>query len=144
METTTQTKRRLLWVGLQTILASVVGTLAVRAVALALLDIPPEFPPLAGPGPTVFFTVVGVFSGVVVFAVIRRFATQPIRLFRIVAAVALLVSLLPDLQLLNDAASSTFPGASVLAVGTLMVQHVVAAAIVVWMLTMWGSRRDAA
>ena len=62
METTTQTKRRLLWVGLQTILASVVGTLAVRAVALALLEIPPEFPPLAGPGPTVFFTVVGVFS----------------------------------------------------------------------------------
>ena len=64
MEITTQTKRNLLWVGLQTVLASVVGTLAVRAVALAVLGIPPEFPPLAGPGPTIFLTVVGVGVGV--------------------------------------------------------------------------------
>ncbi len=143
METTTQTKRRLLWVGLQTILASVVGTLAVRAVALAVLGIPPEFPPLAGPGPTIFLTVVGAGAGVGVFAEVRRSAAQPIRLFRIIAAGTLLVSFLPDLWMFTEAASGAFPGATVLAVGTLMAQHVVAAAIAVWMLTMRGSRRGA-
>ena len=138
MEITTQTKRNLLWIGLQTILASVVGTLAVRAVALAVLGIPPEFPPLAGPGPTIFLTVVGVGAGVGVFAEVRRSAAQPIRLFRIIAAGTLLVSFLPDLWMFTESASGAFPGATVLAVGTLMTQHIVAAAVVVWMLTMRG------
>ncbi len=69
-----------------------------------------------------------------VFGAVRRFASQPIRLFRIVAAVALLMSFLPDLWLLTDTASRTFPGATVQAVGTLMVPHIVAATTVVWML----------
>ncbi len=140
----TQTKQNLWWVGLRTILLSVVGTLGVWAVALAVLDIPAEFPPLASPGATIFLTVMGVGAGVGVFAEVRRSAAQPIRLFRIIAAVTLLVSFLPDLWMLTDAASSAFPGATVQAVSTLMVQHVVAAAIVVWMLTMRGSQRGAA
>ena len=78
-----------------------------------------------------------------VFAEVRRSAAQPIRLFRIIAAGTLLVSFLPDLWMFTEAASGAFPGATVLAVGTLMMQHIVAAAIVVWMLTMRGSRRGA-
>ena len=111
-----------------------------RAAAIAVLDIPAAFAPLADPGPTIFLTVVGVLGGVGVFVAVRRFASQPIRLFRIIAAAGLLVSFLPDVWLLTDAASDAFPGATVESVGTLMVQHVVAAAIVVWMLTMTGRR----
>ena len=74
-----------------------------------------------------------------VFAVVRRVASQPIRLFRIVATVALVLSFLPDVWLLTEAAGGTFPGATVSGVGVLMMQHVVAAAVVVWMLTMRAS-----
>ena len=128
------------WVGLQTIVAAVIAALVVRAAAITVLDIPTSFPPLADPGPTIFFTLVGVLGAVGVFAAVRRFASQPTRLFRSIATVALVVSFLPDLWLLTDAASEAFPGATPASVGTLMVQHVVAAAIVVWMLTMRGRR----
>ena len=126
------------WLGVQAIIGSVVETLAVRAAALAVLDGPAEFPPLMSPAPTIFFTVVGVMLGVAVFAVVRRVASWPIRLFRIVAAVGLVLSFLPNVWLLTDAAGRTFPGASISGVGTLMVQHVVVAAVVVWVLTMRG------
>ena len=124
------------WIGLQAIIGSVVAALVVRAAALAVLDVPSEFPPLIGPGPTIFLTVVGVILSVAVFAEMRRVASQPIRLFRIVAAVGLVLSFLPNVWLLTDAAGSTFPGATTSAVGTLMAQHVVVAAVIVWMLTM--------
>ena len=129
------------WVGLQTIVGAVIATLVVRAAAMAVLDIPAAFPPLAGSGPTIFLTVVGVLGGVGVFAAVCRWASQPIRLFRIIVGVALLVSFVPDILLLtNDA----FPGTTVTSVSTLMFQHLVAAAIVVWMLTMKGRRGRAA
>ena len=129
------------WVGLQTIVGAVIATLVVRAAAMAVLDIPAAFPPLVGSGPTIFLTVVGVLGGVGVFAAVCRWASQPIRLFRIIVALTLLVSFVPDILLLtNDA----FPGTTVTSVSTLMFQHLVAAAIVVWMLTMKGRRGRAA
>ena len=129
------------WVGLQTIVGAVIATLVVRAVAMAILDIPAAFPPLAGSGPILFFTVVSVLGGVGVFAAVCRVASKPIRLFRIIVAVALLVSFVPDILLLT---SDAFPGTTVASVSTLMFQHVVAAAIVAWMLTMKGRRERAA
>lgn len=127
--------------GLWTIIGSVVATLAVRAAALAVLDIPSDFAPLMTPAPTIFLTVVGVTLGGAVFAEMRHRASQPIRLFRVVAGVGLVLSFLPDVWLLTDAAGGTFPGATMSGVGTLMVQHVAAAAVVVWMLTIRGAAR---
>lgn len=128
----------MVWTGLQAIIGSVVAALAVRAAAQAALDIPSGFPPLMSPAPTIFLTVVGVMLAVAVFAELRRSASQPIRSFRIAAAVALVLSFLPDIWLLTDAAGSSFPGATIAGVGTLMVQHIVVAAVVVWLLTMRG------
>ena len=79
-----------------------------------------------------------MLGAVSVFVAVRRFAPQPIRLFHIIAVVALLLSFLPDVWLLTDAASDVFPGATGGSLGTLMVQHMAAAAIVVWMLTKKG------
>lgn len=45
-------------VWLRTILGAVAANLVLRAAALAVFDIPPEFEPLAVAGPTVFLTVV--------------------------------------------------------------------------------------
>jgi hypothetical protein len=91
-----------LWVrGLKALVGSIIATLAVRQAALATLDIPSDFPLLAEPGPTVFFTAVGTLGATVVFAVVRRRAGRPTVLFRRIALGVLLLSLLPDLLLLG-------------------------------------------
>jgi hypothetical protein len=123
--------RRLLWVGPLTIVAAVVANVIIRLLALALLPISPAFPPLQ-PAQPIFFTVIGVLGAAIVFAIVGRFARRPIRLFRIIALIALLISFLPDIGLL---ASNMMPGTSALSVGVLMLMHIVAFAISVGMLT---------
>ena len=117
-------------VWLRTILAAVAANLVVRAAALLVFDIPPEFEPLAMAVPTVFWTVVGVAAGLGVAVATNRRSEHPVPLFQRIVLVALLLSLLPDLWMFTDSGSQAFPGATVAAVTTLMVQHVVAAAIV--------------
>ena len=71
---------------------------------------------------TVLFTT----AAVAVFAAVAKLSIQPIRTYQIVAAVALVLSVFPDLMLLNE------PSATVGGVVSLMVLHAVAAAAVVW------------
>ncbi len=122
-------------VWLRTILGAVAANLVVRAAALAVFDIPPEFEPLAVAGPTAFLTVVGVGAGLGVAVAVDNRSERPVLLFRRIVMAALLVSLLPDFWLLTDSASEAFPGATVPAVLTLMAQHVAAAAVVLWSVT---------
>jgi len=114
---------------------ALVATLAVRWLSLAVLAIPPEFPPLNGAGPTIFFTTVGGVVAVGVYGLVRRFSSRPVPLFRKIAGVVLVFSFLPDLGLLSEGAAEAFPGATPAGVSVLMLQHVVAAAVIVWALT---------
>ena len=117
-------------VWLRTILAAVAANLVLRAAALLVFDIPPEFEPLATAGPTIFLTTVGVAVGLGVALAIDRGSGNPLPLFRRVVLWALLISLLPDLYMLTGSGGAAFPGATVPGVTTLMLQHVAAAAIV--------------
>jgi uncharacterized Fe-S cluster protein YjdI len=128
-------RKRLLLKGLTGLVGAIIATLAVRSVALAILDIPPEFLPLAGPGPTIFFTADAAIGAVVVFGVIRRYTERPEPLFRWIALAVLMVSFVPDLWLLSDSGVDAFPGATPTGVGVLMLMHAVAAAVIVWSLT---------
>ncbi len=130
------------WVGaVQALAGSIIATLAVFWAAVTTLSITSEFPPLASPGPTIFFTAVGALGAIGVFALLRRFTERPEYFFRRIAVAVLLVSFLPDLWLLSDA--DAFPGTSATAVAVLMVMHVVAAVVIVWFLTVGSSlRRD--
>ncbi len=133
------TRKNRLWVrGLKGLVASIIATLTVRWAAVATLDIPTEFPPLAGPAPTIFFTAVGALGATAVFGVVRRRAQRPEYLFRRIALGVLLLSFLADLALLGDGAAAAFPGATPTRVGVLMLMHVAAAAAIVWFLTVRG------
>jgi hypothetical protein len=114
--------------GLVGIVGAVIANLVVRALLFAALPLPDDFPPLQ-PGSLVAFTVVGTFLAAVVFAVIARLSSRPVSTFRIVAIVALVVSVLPNLALMANPASAPFPGGSALAFGALIVFHVVAAVV---------------
>ena len=122
--------RRLLWVGPLAVIASVAANVLLTMAAVRLFGLSSEFPPLAA-GAIAMFTAVGVVGAVVVFALVARFSSRPITLFRRIALAVLLLSLLPDVAMLF----SGEPGATPAAVVWLMMTHVVAAAISVALLT---------
>lgn len=113
--------RKLLWVGPLTVVASLLAVFAVRVVAFATLDLSPEYPPLTPFGLTLFTTVL-VLLGVVVFALVIWKAATPVRTYRRIALVALVLSCIPDLFLPGQ----DFPGATWTAAIVLMVMHVAA------------------
>ena len=122
---------RLARVGGLAVALAIVVNVVIRTVAVSVLGLGEGFLPL-GVGPTVFFTVVGMAGAVVVFGLVVRFAKRPVRVFRRVALVVLLVSLVPDLLLMF---SGSMPGTTVAGVFTLMVEHVASWAIAVGVLT---------
>lgn len=124
----------ILRVGLAAIVAAVVANLIALVVLRAVLDLPTNFPPLQF-GPIALFTAIGVALGVAVFAIISRVARQPVRTFWIVAMVALLVSLIPNVLLMLNPAAASVPGGSTLAYGVLSVFHIIAAFVSVPVLT---------
>lgn len=121
---------RLLWVGPLTILASILGVLIVRVIAVAILQ-PDPIPMSLGWVLPVIFTFILVTGAVLVFALVARFAATPIRTYQVIAFVFLLISFLPDIGF----ARSSMPGANWPDAAALMVMHVVAWAICVNMLS---------
>lgn len=123
--------KKLLWVGPLAIGAAILGNVIVWAIAQALIKPDPAFMQLSGPGPAIIFTFVGVLGAVLVYAALGRFVARPAFVFQWVSLVVLIISFLPDIGLLMAPA----PGANLPNVITLMLMHVVAAAISVLLLT---------
>ena len=121
--------RRLLWAGPLTVLASIVGVLVVRILAVLILRPNPEPMSLGWMAP-IFLTLIFVTGGVLVFGTVARFAKDPIRIYQIIAFVFLLISFVPDAAY----AGSSIPGANWPTAIALMIMHVVAWGITVTML----------
>ena len=122
--------RKLLWVGPLTVLASIIGVLIVRVVAVAILQ--PDPTPLSlGWIIPIISTFVFVTGAVLVFALVSRFAANPIRTYQIIAFVVLLLTFVPDIVfVLVHFLNSTWPITI-----ALMVMHVVVWGICVIMLS---------
>jgi hypothetical protein len=122
--------KKLWWAGPLTVLASIVGVLLVRALARLVLQ-PPYAPGLQMIMLPVVLTLVLCTAAVLVFALVGRFAKKPVLTYLIISVVFLVISFLPDLATV----SAHFPGAGWPYAITLMVMHVVAGVITVFMLT---------
>ena len=99
--------------------------LAAESLAREAFAVSPDFEPFQG---TVApYTAGGIVIAAVVFAALRRFVRDADRVYVRLAAVALVLSWIPDVALLviHD------PGATVPAVASLMVMHALAAGIAV-------------
>ena len=86
-----------------------------------------DFMPLH-PTSYVPLTVIGTVLGAIGWVVVRRVATNPAGLLRWLVPVAVVVSFVPDLAILGGGT----PGSGPLAVVTLMLMHVVVAAVAVF------------
>ncbi len=124
--------RKLVWVGPLTVVIVSLVNLVVRTLAVSFFGVTAGFIYLQAPfviGSTVVFLVLALLA----FVLIGRFSRQPVRIFRIVAGVALLVSFLNPLLLL----AGRFPavGMTLHIFWTMLVMHTVSALIAVSLLT---------
>jgi hypothetical protein len=129
MSTSSIQLKKLWWVGPLTVLASIIGVLIVRAIAMAIL-LPPYAPGLAMIMIPIVLTLVLCTAAVVVYALVGRFTKNPVRTYIIISSVFLVISFLPDIA----AVSMPMPGAGWPYSITLMIMHVVAGFITVYML----------
>jgi hypothetical protein len=88
---------RLLWVGPLTVVVALLVNLAIKTVLQALQPALTEMGQLGRP--LIILTLEGAILAVIVFALLVWLVPHPIRWFRLVAVIALLISLLPDLLL---------------------------------------------
>jgi Family of unknown function (DUF6069) len=88
---------RLLWAGPLTVVVALVVNLLIKTVLQALHPALTEMGQLGRP--LIILTLEGAILAVIVFALLVWLVPHPIRWFRRVAVIALLISLLPDLLL---------------------------------------------
>ena len=116
--------------GLLTVLAAVAANVVVYFIGSALIGYDPEFIVLSNVSGPIIFTVVPAIIAVLLYAVLLRFTRNPARIFTIVAAIVLVLSVIPDFTYIP-----TVPGSSSAQTAVLVVMHVVAAVVIVGMLT---------
>jgi hypothetical protein len=112
------------------------AVLAVRGIAIRVLHPAPEFAPLTT-GPPIFDTVLGCVGAILVFAMMVH-SQDSVRNYRRVAAVVLVLSLIPDVLLANSQdMGGGWPEALFL-----MIMHVVVWAICVTLLPSLSMTND--
>lgn len=121
--------RRLWWAGPLTIGVAVLANALVFTAAQAGgvfpagVLIPAMGAPLT-PAPVIFSTAVGVLGGLLVLALLGRLSRRPLPLYRAIALAALVLSF---------ATPFSVPGAPAGFYGTLLLLHLVAGAIAIWL-----------
>jgi Family of unknown function (DUF6069) len=132
------TRRRLLTVGAVAVIASAVANSAVAAILRAVLDVPAGFAPLQAIS-VLSLTIVGVAAAVLVFAAVCRLSVRPVRLFTIVASVALVISWAAPVAAYF---ANAFPGTTASRIFGVMVLHAIAGLITIAVLRTYGMARS--
>lgn len=117
-------------VGLATVAASVAANTLVYFIGGALVPYDPRFLPLAGVSGEIVFTLPAALVAVLLYAALLRFARRPVRTFTLIAAIVFVVTLIPDFTYIP-----TVPGVTVGQTAILVAMHIVAAGVIVRMLT---------
>lgn len=117
-------------IGLATVVVAVLANVLFYYVGQLFVTYHPDFVILANPGATITMTAAAGIIAVLVYAALLRFNSNPVRVYTIVAAVVLAVSVIPDYTMIPSEAGASTGQAVILAL-----MHVVAAAVIVPMLT---------
>ena len=125
--------RKLVWVGPLTIVLAVLVNLVVRLLAVSFFGVASSFLYLQIPVVSIT-TVVFLLLALLAFVLVSRVSRHPVRMFLIVAGVALLASFLNPLLLLAGLWLPA-PGMNLHIFWAMIVMHVVCALIAVSLLT---------
>ncbi len=125
--------RKLVWVGPLMIVLAVLVNLVVRTLAVGFFGVASSFLYLQIPVISVT-TVVFLLLALLAFVLVGRVSRHPVRIFRIVAGVALLASFLNPLLLLAGLWLPA-PGMNLHIFWTMIVMHIVSALIAASLLT---------
>jgi Family of unknown function (DUF6069) len=117
-------------IGLAAVVAAGLANIIVFYLGDAVIGYDPEFVELGSAIGDGIFTMVLAIPAVLVYAVLLRRSSNPVRHFTIISAVALLISVIPDFTYVPSE-----PGVSNAQITVLVLMHIVAAAVIVWTLT---------
>ncbi|HAD07738.1 MAG TPA: hypothetical protein DCE76_11335 [Anaerolineaceae bacterium] len=113
---------------------SVAANLIARQLLGQVIEFPAGFLPLT-PGPIAVFTLIGTAMGGLVFWLMARVLPNPLRPFQAVALAALVLSIIPNLVLMGNPQMAPMPGGTPQAFGVLIVFHVIAGLITIFVLS---------
>jgi hypothetical protein len=122
--------------GLGTVVAAVLANTLFYYLGGALVAYDPEFIVLSNPSGAAIFTVVPAIVAVLLYAGLVRFTRHPATILTVVSAIVFVVTLVPDFTYIP-----TVPGASNGQTAVLVLMHVIAAAVIVRLLTGTRARR---
>jgi Family of unknown function (DUF6069) len=124
--------RRLWWIAPLTIVLAALANLMISFLGVSFFGVPSTFP-LLQPGPVIASTVVFLLLATVAFIVIGRFSRHPIRVYRLVALVAVVLSFLNPIAAL--AGWFPAPGMNLNIFWTMIAMHIISAIITVGLFT---------
>jgi hypothetical protein len=117
-------------VSLATIVASVIANVIVYYLGALVVGYNSGFIVLANPSGAILFTIVPAIVATLLYASLLRYTRRPERLFATIAAIVFVVTTIPDLTYIP-----TVPGATNGQTAILVLMHIVAATVLVGMLT---------
>jgi hypothetical protein len=115
---------------LATVVAAVLANSVFYYLGAALGIYDPEFIVLSSVMPLAVFTVVPAIVAVLLYAALLRLTRHPAGIFMVISAIVFVVTLIPDFAYIP-----TVPGSSNAQTAVLVLMHVIAAAVIVRMLT---------
>lgn len=124
--------RKLIWVGPLTIIITIIADLLIRAIAVAFFGVAETFQDFQAPA-IIGGIIVYLLLALLAFVLVGRFAQRPIRVYRILALVALCISFLTPVMALVGLLPT--PGMNLTIFWTMIVMHIVSAIIVVSLFT---------
>ncbi len=129
---------------LKSFFAALIGSIVANLIILYALRpfvINPLLPLHAlSAGPVTMLTIIGVVGAAIVYAIMRAFLSKPNMPFVWLSGIVLLVSFIPDYEIIGST-TGVFAGGSIGSALTLALMHVAAAVVIVWSLVeLWGAR----
>ncbi|HEY8766885.1 MAG TPA: DUF6069 family protein [Dehalococcoidia bacterium] len=122
--------------GLGTVIAAVLANTLFYYLAGTLVAYDPDFIILSNLGGAAIFTVVPAIVAVLLYAGLVRFTRHPAAIFSVISAIVFVVTLIPDFTYIP-----TIPGASNGQTAILVLMHVIAAGVIVRLLTSTPARQ---
>ena len=117
-------------VGPGTVLAAVAANMLVYFIAGTVVAYDAEFLPLASVGGAIIMTLAPAIVAVLLYAALLRFTRHPAGIFTMISAIVFIISLIPVFTYIP-----TVPGATTAQAAILVLMHVMAAAVIVALLT---------